>query len=211
MSPGVQARLFEPFFTTKEAGKGTGLGLATSYGIVAQHGGHIWVYSEVGQGSIFKIYLPRAASAAGTPLAAEQLSVPDGNEVVLVVEDDAAVRELTARTLRQRSYTVLESAGGLDALRVAGEYGAPIDLLVTDMIMPRMGGIALAKRLRDAHPHLKVLFMSGYAEHAAIRDESINPSRAFIQKPFAPALLARKVYEILRTPDESGDRSPHMR
>jgi PAS domain S-box-containing protein len=206
MPPEVQARLFEPFFTTKESGKGTGLGLATCYGIIAQHGGHIWVYSEVGQGSIFKIYLPRAASAAGaSPAAAVPYSVPGGNEVVLVVEDDAVVRELIARSLRQRGYTVLEGADGLDALRVAGEYTAPIDLLVTDMIMPRMGGIALAMQLRGAHPNLKVLFMSGYADHTVIRAESINPSTAFIQKPLAPAMLARKVYEILLTPNQPSD------
>jgi CheY-like chemotaxis protein len=194
----MQGQVFEPFFTTKKAGKGTGLGLATCYGIVKQHGGHIWVYSEVGQGTSFKVYLPRTtdiADAQNTYEMAQPLLM--GDETVLLVEDEAAVRQMAARVLRQLGYTVLEATDGVDALRMVGEYSVPIDLLLTDVVMPQLGGAALVERLRETHTRLKVLFMSGYTDHTIIRHSLLEPGVAFLQKPFTPELLARKVRAVL--------------
>jgi two-component system, cell cycle sensor histidine kinase and response regulator CckA len=200
MPPEMQAQVFEPFFTTKQAGKGTGLGLATCYGIVKQHGGHIWLYSEVGQGTTFKVYLPRTTEVADVQHTYETpKTLLVGDETVLLVEDEAAVRQLAIRVLRQLGYTVLEATDGADALRVAGEYPGAIDLLVTDVVMPQLGGAALAERLREAHPRLKVLFMSGYTDHTIIRHSLLEPGVAFLQKPFVPEMLARKVREVLAT------------
>jgi PAS domain S-box-containing protein len=200
--PEMQAQVFEPFFTTKQAGKGTGLGLATCYGIVRQHGGHIWLYSEVGQGTSFKVYLPRTMELADTH--AYQMTEPllVGDETVLLVEDEAAVRDLAVRVLRQLGYTVLEATDGVDALRVVGEYPVAIDLLLTDVVMPQLGGAVLVERLRETHPRLKVLFMSGYTDHTIIRHSLLDPGVAFLQKPFAPELLARKVREVLMAEQE---------
>jgi signal transduction histidine kinase/ActR/RegA family two-component response regulator len=198
MPPEMQAQVFEPFFTTKQAGKGTGLGLATCYGIVKQHGGHIWVYSEVGQGTTFKVYLPRTTEVTDAQQTYEtQEILLAGNETVLLVEDEVALRQLAVRVLRQLGYTVLEATDGADALRVAGEYSGAIDLLLTDVVMPQLGGAALAERLRETHPRLKVLFMSGYTDHTIIRHSLLEPGVTFLQKPFAPELLARKVREAL--------------
>jgi CheY-like chemotaxis protein len=200
MPPEMQAQVFEPFFTTKQAGKGTGLGLATCYGIVKQHGGHIWLYSEVGQGTTFKVYLPRTTEVADVQHTYETpKTLLVGDETVLLVEDEAAVRQLAIRVLRQLGYTVLGATDGADALRVAGEYPGAIDLLLTDVVMPQLGGAALAERLREAHPRLKVLFMSGYTDHTIIRHSLLEPGVAFLQKPFVPEMLARKVREVLAT------------
>src|SRR5262249_7175098 len=169
MPPEVQARLFEPFFTTKGPGQGTGLGLATCYGIVKQHGGNIWVYSEVGQGTTFKIYLPRTKEAvAEPPQPTETVTLPTGTETVLVVEDEPAVRDLAARVLRTLGYTVLEATNGEEALHVARAYAGVIQLLLADVVMPQMGGKVLAARLAEVYSGVKVLFMSGYTDNAIV-------------------------------------------
>jgi CheY-like chemotaxis protein len=159
----VQEHIFEPFYTTKEVGKGTGLGLATCYGIIKQHGGHIWVYSEVGHGSSFKVYLPRVYEAAERLIGpADDANMPRGTETVLLVEDEPLVREIASHVLHEQGYTVLEAGNGEDALRIIhGDAGAPIDLLVTDVVMPQLGGKVLAERVMTAYPSIKVLFVSG--------------------------------------------------
>jgi PAS domain S-box-containing protein len=199
MSAEVLHHAFEPFFTTKEPGQGTGLGLATCYGIVSQHGGSIELYSEVGQGTSVKVYLPRAAGATVAPLARQEADlVPRGTETVLLVEDEAAVRALTARILRRQGYMVLEAANGIEALDVVRHHtSAPIDLLLTDMVMPKLGGHELAEQLRRTIPSIRVLFMSGYTDNALIQNGLLDPGVTFIQKPFTPSALARSVRALL--------------
>jgi signal transduction histidine kinase len=197
MDAEVQARAFEPFFTTKAVGKGTGLGLATCYGIVEQHGGHIWIYSEVGQGTTFKIYLPRIPEpAALADTLADAPDLPRGSETVLLVEDQADVRALLTQVLREQGYTVLEAANGAEAIRVAEAY-APIDLLLTDVVMPLMGGKEAAATITARDPHVKVLFMSGYTHGAIVQNGQLDQGIAFLNKPFTPAALIRKVREVL--------------
>jgi PAS domain S-box-containing protein len=198
MTEEVKAHLFEPFFTTKEQGKGTGLGLATVYGIVKQNGGNIWVYSEVGQGTTFKIYLPRAEE--GRPpevLPQSKTKIVGGNETILMVEDDIGVRELTRRMLDAQGYTVLVAKNGQTALELAGQQTGPIHLLLTDVVMPGITGTVLAEQLVQSRPELKVLFMSGYTDEAIARHGILEPGLFFLQKPFSPVTLARKVREAL--------------
>jgi len=199
MTDEVKAHLFEPFFTTKEPGKGTGLGLATCYAIVERNGGHIWVYSEPGKGTTFKIYLPRArGEPAPFPARETAGEAPRGSETILLVEDEPSLRSLAAEILRNQGYEVIEASGGDEALRLS-EQGATskIDLLLTDVIMPGMGGEVLAERLKAARPGIKVLFVSGHPDDAIARDGVIEPEVAFLQKPFTPVALARKVREVL--------------
>jgi PAS domain S-box-containing protein len=199
MSEEVKQHIFEPFFTTKGESKGTGLGLATCFGIISQSGGYIHVYSEPGQGATFKVYLPRvtetvAASAWRDP--AHEL--PRGTETILLVEDEASVRRLSIRVLRQQGYTVLEATHGAEALRLAQEQaGRDIHLLLTDMVMPQMGGQELAKRLTHLYPKLKVLFISGYIETTVPQSGLLDPSANFLQKPFTPQALIHKVRAVL--------------
>lgn len=198
MDAKTQERIFEPFFTTKEKGKGTGLGLSTVYGIVKQSGGYIWVYSEPGKGTTFKVYLPRVEeiAAEGAPRSAASFPAV-GTETVLVVEDEPAIRSLSKRILEELGYRVLEAGSGKDALeRVRREKG-PIHLLLTDLVMPDMGGTELASRLQELHPDIRVLFMSGYTDDGVVRNGLLGEGRAFLQKPFAPQTLARKVREVL--------------
>ncbi|MGH7731388.1 MAG: PAS domain S-box protein, partial [Candidatus Eiseniibacteriota bacterium] len=201
MDAETRARVFEPFFTTKELGKGTGLGLATVYGIVHQTGGHIWVDSEPGHGTVFRAYLPRhdegasAGARDAAPAAAERL--PVGCETVLLVEDEAMVQELMRGTLERQGYRVLSAGSGEDALAVASAHRGPLDLLVTDVVMPGMRGTDLAQRLVPSHPRLRVLFMSGYADDAALRHGVREGQAAFLQKPFTRAGLVLKVREVL--------------
>jgi two-component system, cell cycle sensor histidine kinase and response regulator CckA len=199
MNAEVQSHLFEPFFTTKAAGKGTGLGLATCYGIIKQHSGSISVYSEVGHGTIFKIYLPCVVSA--TEESAQRVEIerlPRGAETVLLVEDEISVRALAARVLRAQGYAVIEAANGDEALALAHDRGeAGIDLLLTDVIMPQIGGRELAARLKALLPQVKVLYMSGYTDDAIVHHGRLEPGIVFLHKPFSPAALARKVREVL--------------
>jgi len=201
MDAETRARVFEPFFTTKELGKGTGLGLATVYGIVRQTGGYIWVDSEPGQGSVFRVYLPRqdAPTSAGarefSSAAAEPL--PSGHETVLLVEDEAMVRELMRGTLERQGYQVLSAGSGREALSVASAHGGPLNLLVTDVVMPGLRGTDLAARLVPAHPRLRVLYMSGYADDDVLRHGVREGQAAFLQKPFTRVALARRVREVL--------------
>ncbi len=198
MSEEVQAHIFEPFFTTKERGKGTGLGLATVYGIVKQSGGHIWVYSEPGQGAIFRIYLPRVSEAI-QPSSYVGLGeeMPSGGETILVVEDDADVRDLARRVLQRQGYTMLEAGDGEEALRLAARYPDSVHLLLTDVVMPGMSGVALAEDLARAQPGLKTLFMSGYLDDAVAHHGVLEDDGAFLRKPFTPVALARKVRAVL--------------
>ena len=205
MTDEVKAHLFEPFFTTKEVGKGTGLGLATCLGIVKQNGGHIWVYSEPNQGTTFKIYLPHVEATA-SPSSQSDLAydLPQGTETILLVEDEPAVRELTAHVLRQQGYTVLVATHGDEALHLAQEQaGSEIHLLLTDVIMPHLGGKALAEQLSATYPKLKVLFMSGYTDDAIVHHGVLEPDIDFLQKPFSPSSLAHRVREVLDTAKSS--------
>ena len=198
MSAETQARIFEPFFTTKEQGKGTGLGLATVYGIVRQSGGHITVESAPGAGATFRLYLPRVDEAV-TPVAAPgTVAAPAaGRETVLLAEDEPLVRILARRVLEQAGYTVLAAGGGAEALETARRHDGPIHLLLTDVVMPEMSGRDLVRRLGELRPDVPVLYMTGYSEEAIARHGVLDPGTALIQKPFTPAALARKVREVL--------------
>jgi len=198
MNEETQSRIFEPFFTTKEQGKGTGLGLATIYGIVKQCGGTISVYSELGHGTTFMIFFPEMTGIeeAVQPEVAPA-RVPGGIETVLVVEDDEMVRRLSCLVLKEKGYNVLEARHGGEALLTCERHLGPIHLMVTDVIMPQMGGRELAQRLAPLHPEMKVLYLSGYASNAIVHQGTLLPGVAFLQKPFAPGALTRKVREVL--------------
>jgi two-component system, cell cycle sensor histidine kinase and response regulator CckA len=201
MSAETQARLFEPFFTTKGPGKGTGLGLATVYGIVKQSGGNIWVYSEPGHGTCFKVYFPRvdeATDAAEGPDAAG--ASPRGHETILLVEDEPDLRELALEILAMHGYVVLEAAEAGEALRLGDGHTGRIDLLLTDVIMPGMSGRELAVQLTARRPGLRVLYMSGYTADAMAKHGVLAPEIMFLQKPYSPAALAHKVREVLDLP-----------
>jgi CheY-like chemotaxis protein len=200
MNVATQARLFEPFFTTKERGQGTGLGLATVYGIVKQSGGDIWVYSELGRGTTFKIYLPRLdQTASAVEPEAGLPDMPAGTETVLLVEDEEAVRALARQVLEMNGYTVLAAGHGGEALLLGEQRQEQIHLLVTDVIMPHMSGQELAERLTVLHPEMKILYMSGYTDQAIARHGVLEPGLFFLQKPFSPNALVQKAREVLDT------------
>jgi two-component system cell cycle sensor histidine kinase/response regulator CckA len=204
MDEETQAHIFEPFFTTKEKGKGTGLGLATVYGIVKQSGGFVWVYSELGKGTSFKIYLPRVnekEAHVGVPKPSAE--IPDGTETVLLTEDEQDVREIAREFLESGGYKVIEAKNGKEAIAIAAEHRGQIDLLVTDMVMPGMTGQELAVRLQQEHSCLSVVFMSGYSEHAATEMANADPSVRLLTKPFSRGAILRTVREILQARKKS--------
>jgi CheY-like chemotaxis protein len=192
------AHVFEPFYTTKLSGKGTGLGLATVYGIVKQNKGYIWVYSENGSGTVFKIYLPCAGKKrfALTP-GPKNEKAAGGTETLLVVEDEQAVRRASAEFLRMLGYNVLEAKDGVDALAVAKQYHSTIDLLVTDVVMPNMSGGELAKQLGRVAPKIKILFVSGYAGKTVLDHHVMDLETNFLQKPYSLKQLAAKIRATL--------------
>jgi len=199
MTPEVRERVLEPFFTTKEKGKGTGLGLSTVYGIVKQSGGNIWIYSEPGQGSTFKIYLPRVEEE----IISYQPSVVSpktehGSETILLVEDEKMVRTLALTILKRQGYNVLDAENGDEAIRIVQEHnGKPIDLLLSDVIMPGMNGRQLWEHLRAQHPEMRVLFMSGYTDETILNEGALPPGIEYIHKPFPPDALVKKVRSML--------------
>ena len=205
MDEETRSHLFEPFFTTKEKGRGTGLGLSTSYGIVKQNHGEIDVRSELGEGTTFSIYLPRIDEPSiventnnATPAALK------GAETILLAEDEDGVRHVVAQMLREQGYTVLQADGGAEALRIAQTHAGPLELLVSDVMMPRMTGPELAERLRGVRPDMRVLFVSGYTDGEIVRGGELEPGTAFLQKPFTREQLATKVREVLRPGHVSG-------
>ena len=201
MDAATQARVFEPFFTTKEQGKGTGLGLSIVYGIVKQNGGGIVLYSEPARGTVFKIYIPAISgveTASPAPAPDEDRDRRPLSATILLVEDENQVRRLARAFLEQRGYRVLEAASGPDALKTLEDYDGRIDLLLTDMVMPRMNGAALAERVKAVRPDIRVLFMSGYTEAGAESHGLSNGEAQFLQKPFSAGTLHQKVREALR-------------
>jgi len=207
MDSDTLAHAFEPFFTTKEQGKGTGLGLSTVYGIAEQAGGHVWVFSEPGVGTTFKVYLPEAReSGHDTDDGSAPGAVLDGCETILLVEDEDSVRELAREVLEARGYRILEAANGIEALRTAAAHQGRIDLLVTDVVMPRMGGGELAEKLAAMRPGVRVLFVSGYTDDSVIRHGVKERSSAFLQKPFGLDAFVARVREVLdaRSPEDAG-------
>jgi nitrogen-specific signal transduction histidine kinase/CheY-like chemotaxis protein len=198
MDEATQQRLFEPFFTTKEPGRGTGLGLATVYGIVAQSRGSIWVYSELGQGSTFKVYLPATTEDLTVPVVSPMSPAAlSGTETVLVVEDQIEARSVICETLRRRGYTVIEAVNGPDAIVKGRQLDVRIDVMLTDVVMPGMGGRRVAEVIRVTRPELKVVYMSGYTDSAIVDHGILEPGVTFVQKPFATETLLRRVREVL--------------
>jgi two-component system cell cycle sensor histidine kinase/response regulator CckA len=199
MSADVQSHLFEPFFTTKPQGEGTGLGLATSYGIIRQHRGYVWVYSEVGRGTTLKIHLPATTEAPQklSPTAAARETLTSGTETILLAEDEDAVRAVARDTLKRCGYVVIEATGGGEALLIAARYSGPIHLLVTDVVMPQMNGRELAERLRQDRPALRVLYVSGYTENTVSHHGVLDAGVGFLGKPFRPSDLATHVRQAL--------------
>jgi CheY-like chemotaxis protein len=195
----TQSHIFEPFFTTKGEGKGTGLGLSTVYGIIRQNNGYIWVYSEVGQGTVFKIYLPRVAEDEIEEITHQPVEVTslEGTETIMLVEDEVNVRLVARKFLQKQGYTVLEAGHPKEALEVCERDDHAIDLLITDVIMPDMSGRELAEQLTRKYPHLKVLYISGYANEALNQYGVIGSGIAFLEKPFSSESLALKVRQTL--------------
>jgi CheY-like chemotaxis protein len=207
MDPETQSHLFEPFFTTKERGRGTGLGLATAYGIIRQSGGAIGVISELGQGTTARIYLPVVEQPAA-PLAEEPAPVEarPGVETILLVEDEARVRKLIAGLLAGRGYKVLEAARSDEALRLARSYRGPIHLALVDVIMPEMSGPEVVRQIAARRPKMRVLFISGYTDEAIMHHKIAESGAAFLSKPFLPEALARKVREVLDARDTTAGK-----
>jgi CheY-like chemotaxis protein len=201
MSPEVRGRIFEPYFTTKDVGKGTGLGLSTAYGIVRQSEGHISVSSEIGLGTTFRIYLPR--SEAPEPVAADAggEKMPQGNEHILLVEDDSSVRRLSKELLIRLGYSVTEAASGRAGLALGSDDTRHFDLALCDVILGDMSGPAVAEALSALRPSIRVLYMSGYTDEAIVRTGVLDEGKPFLQKPFTPLQLSKKIREVLDEPE----------
>jgi two-component system, cell cycle sensor histidine kinase and response regulator CckA len=201
MSPETVAHIFEPFYTTKESGHGTGLGLSTVYGIVKQSGGYIWVYSEPGKGTTFKVYLPRVEEKVDAkPDMAKAPAVRKGSETILLVEDEEAVRELASMILSAKGYLVLPAQSSQEAEHFSAKHDGEIHLLLTDIMMPGVSGRELARRITARHPRTKVLYMSGYTDNVLAQGGVLEDGVSFLQKPFSPAALAQKVRDVLDAP-----------
>jgi two-component system cell cycle sensor histidine kinase/response regulator CckA len=207
MDAGTLARVFEPFFTTKEAGKGTGLGLATVYGIVKQSGGHISVYSELGRGSTFKVYLPLSEEDVAASAVAPAATAAGGSETILLLEDEPALREVVQEMLETAGYTVLTGPTPKEALQSALDSRGAVDLVLTDVVMPNLSGKEAAARVRDVHPGAPVLFMSGYTDEAIGHHGVLEPTAHFLQKPFTTEVLLNKVRQVLQTLPNSASTS----
>jgi two-component system, cell cycle sensor histidine kinase and response regulator CckA len=198
MDEETRSRIFEPFFTTKAIGQGTGLGLSTVYGIVKQSGGFVWVYSEPDEGSVFKIYLPAAeALPQDEPPSEPQVTPEGGSETIVVIEDEDVVRNLASRGLRDHGYEVLEARNGAQALAYIKQHPGTVDLVISDVVMPEMGGRELGESLARVEPGLLVLFMSGYTGEDVVQRGLLDPGAPFQQKPFTPGGLATKVRAML--------------
>jgi two-component system cell cycle sensor histidine kinase/response regulator CckA len=205
METDVLTRIFEPFFTTKPVGQGTGLGLSTVYGIIKQSGGFVWVYSEPDQGSVFKVYLPEASAVQESEPPGESIAAPaGGSETILVIEDEEVVRNLACRGLKDHGYNVVEARNGSEALRYIEQHPGTIDLAISDVVMPEMGGRELAQSLALHDPGLPILFMSGYTGEDVVQRGLLDPGVPFQQKPFTPVTLATKVRTML-------DQYPRLR
>jgi PAS domain S-box-containing protein len=202
MDAALIPRIFEPFFTTKAPGKGTGLGLSTVFGIVQQWGGSVWVYSEVGRGTTFKVYLPLASREVITPAAAVETPAAGGSETVLLVEDQAQVREVAKGILELRGYTLLSASTVAEALKICADRAVKIDLVLTDVVLPQQSGTELIRQLLPMRPGIKVLYMSGYTDDSIVRHGVLENEVAFLQKPFTPDSLARRVRDVLDAPEE---------
>jgi CheY-like chemotaxis protein len=201
MSADVRARIFEPYFTTKEVGKGTGLGLSTAYGIVRQSDGQIQVFSEPGQGTTFRIYLPWVIGAAAAVEAPAEDAMPGGSEHVLLIEDDPSVRRLSREILMRLGYSVTEAASGRAGLALGSDETKHFDLALCDVILGDMSGPAVYEALRALRPNVRVLYMSGYADEAIVRTGVLDEGYPFLQKPFTPSELAVKMRDVLDEPD----------
>jgi CheY-like chemotaxis protein len=204
MDRATQARIFEPFFTTKEKGKGTGLGLSTVFGIVQQNGGTVWVYSEPRKGTTFKVYLPVVDAAVDESLVSIAPTTLRGSETILLVEDEEQVRVVACGILKRQGYRVLEARNAGEALLLCEKFADPIHLLLSDVVMPQMSGPELAKRLAAIRPAMKILCMSGYTDDAVVRHGALEAGFAFIQKPFTPDTLRRKVRAVLEAEGGGG-------
>jgi CheY-like chemotaxis protein len=204
MDAKTQARIFEPFFTTKELGKGTGLGLATVYGVVKQSGGYVWVYSELGKGTTFKIYFPRIDEPVQAVAAMDQgkPELSRRSETILLVEDAESLRELTRVLLKNNGYTVLVAENGAEAIELAEHEDRPIHLLLTDVVMPGMSGREVANYLTAKRPDMRVIYMSGYTNDVIAHHGVLDSGISFIEKPFSQETLMRKLREVLDLPEK---------